>query len=86
MDFLMLLPDGVRVVLEVDGTHHYADNGGRASPFQYAKMASADRELKLAGYEVYRFGGAELDIDSGASSVIRFFESLFKRFRVLYPR
>jgi len=25
MDFLMLLPNGVRVVLEVDGKQHYAD-------------------------------------------------------------
>ncbi len=26
----------------------------------YAQMVTEDRELRLAGYEVYRFGGVEL--------------------------
>src|SRR5580693_9707484 len=66
MDFLMLLPHRARVVIECDGVQHYADdqvlpNGRRhASPHRYAEMAAEDRELRLAGYEVYRFGGAEL--------------------------
>jgi hypothetical protein len=59
MDFLLLLPGRRRVVLEVDGKHHSAD--GRASPTRYAEMVRADRELRPAGYEVYRFDGAELD-------------------------
>ena len=34
MDFLLLLPHGQRVVLEVDGSHHYAspDGNGRTPP------------------------------------------------------
>ena len=59
MDFLLLLSDRVRVVLEIDGKHHYAD-GEIASPKRYSEMAEADRDLQLAGYEVYRFGGHEL--------------------------
>jgi transposase len=34
-DFLLLLPDRVRVVIECDGKH-YADDDGRASPRRYA--------------------------------------------------
>jgi hypothetical protein len=47
------------VVLEVDGKQHYA-NGDTASPALYSQMVSEDRRLRLAGYEVYRFGETEL--------------------------
>ena len=33
---------------------------GRPIPARYAAMARADRELKLSGYEVFRFGATEL--------------------------
>jgi very-short-patch-repair endonuclease len=59
MDFLLLLPDRSRVVIEVDGKQHYAEDDV-ASPRRYAEMVAEDRRLRLAGYEVYRFGGAEL--------------------------
>ncbi len=60
MDFLLLLPRRRRVVIELDGVQHYADASGRADPARYAAMVAADRELRLAGYEVYRFGGHEI--------------------------
>ncbi|MFE5717634.1 hypothetical protein [Streptomyces erythrochromogenes] len=67
MDFLLLLPGRVRVVLEIDGVQHYSDEkeiGGAkvlvANRDKYAEMVAADRRLRLAGYEVYRFGGKEL--------------------------
>lgn len=50
MDFLMLLPNEVRIVVEVDGLHHYADHAGAGNPDRYAAMVRADRELRLAGY------------------------------------
>lgn len=53
MDFLLLLPHGTRVVLEVDGRQHYATDDGRADTARYASMVGADRELKLSGYELY---------------------------------
>ncbi len=59
MDFLLLLPHRQRVVIEVDGKQDYAD-GDVASPERYAAMVAEDRNLRLAGYEVYRFGGYEL--------------------------
>lgn len=88
MDFLLLLEQGIRVVVEVDGKHHFA-NGEVASPRQYAEMAAEDRRLRLQGYEVYRFGAAEFaDVqrkDEGRFSVgpvstqliVHFFERLF---------
>lgn len=82
MDFLLLLPQGVRVVIEVDGKHHYADSKGSADAQRYAQMVKADRELKLAGYEVFRFGAAELQANSAKMDVKAFFEALFKRYRV----
>lgn len=82
MDFLLLLPQGVRVVIEVDGKHHYADSAGNADVQRYAQMVQADRELKLAGYEVFRFGAAELQTPTAKADVKAFFEALFKRYGV----
>jgi very-short-patch-repair endonuclease len=83
MDFLILFADRSRAVIEVDGKQHYAD-GEYASPARYAEMVAEDRRLRLAGYEVYRFGGAELqpdDLDS-ENRVRRFFSELFERHHV----
>lgn len=82
MDFLLLLPQGVRIVIEVDGKHHYADTSGNADVQRYAQMVRADRELKLAGYEVFRFGAAELQGTTSKTDVKTFFEALFKRYGV----
>ncbi len=78
MDFLLLLPNRRRVVLEVDGKHHYAREDGRADPARYATMVSEDRRLRLAGYEVYRFGGAEFSQDAHAELLERFFDDLLR--------
>ena len=45
-------------------------------------MVKADRELKLAGYEVFRFGAAELQVPTAKADVKAFFEALFKRYSV----
>jgi very-short-patch-repair endonuclease len=83
MDFLLLMPSGVRVVVEVDGKHHYADAAGRADSSRYAAMAAADRELRLAGYEVFRFGTAELMDQAESQPLVKdFFERLFQRYHV----
>lgn len=91
MDFLLLLARGVRVVIEVDGQHHYADEQQRASPRRYAELAAADRALRLRGYEVYRFGAAEFgdvakddqghhEVGSQTKAMLsKFFQSVFAR-------
>jgi hypothetical protein len=81
MDFLMLLPSRQRIVIEVDGRHHFSESG-LPSLKVYADMVSADRELRLAGYEVYRFGANEL-VGSGAEARITdFFDKLFRLHRI----
>jgi very-short-patch-repair endonuclease len=81
MDFLILLPGRQRIVIEVDGKHHFSEDE-KPSLKVYSEMVSADRELRLAGYEVYRFGANEL-VGEGAEKVIRdFFDKLFRLHRV----
>jgi len=76
MDFLLLLPERRRVVIELDGKQHYSDDG-RAAPKKYADMVREDRRLRLAGYEVYRFGGYELkDHGEAAEMLTGFFGEL----------
>lgn len=82
MDFLVLLPERQRVVLEVDGKHHFSE-GEKPSLRVYGEMVHADRELRLAGYEVYRFGANEL-VGAGAEKVIAdFFDKLFRLHRIV---
>lgn len=81
MDFLLLLPGRQRIVLEVDGKHHFSEND-HPSLKVYADMASADRESRLAGYEVYRFGANELVGDGAEPRIVDFFEKLFRLHRV----
>ncbi|TVZ05061.1 hypothetical protein EAS64_10595 [Trebonia kvetii] len=82
MDFLLLLPHGHRIVLEVDGAAHYSP-GGRPDPAVYARGARSDRELRLARYLVFRFGAAELgDARSAGYMLSHFFADLFRQYGV----
>lgn len=82
MDFLLLLPHRNRVVMEVDGVHHFTEPTGEPSLGKYAEMVRADRDLRLLGYEVYRFGASEL-VGPGANDVVKStFERLFKKHSV----
>ncbi|MER7178535.1 hypothetical protein ABT404_03430 [Streptomyces hyaluromycini] len=88
MDFLLLAPDRSRIVIEVDGVQHYGrpnppDEQGRvthtAVPQLYAEMVAEDRRLRLAGYEIYRFGGWELTRPGGEHVLADFFTDLLAR-------
>ena len=81
MDFLLLLPGRQRIVIEVDGKHHFSENN-QPSLKVYANMVSADRELRLAGYEVYRFGANELVGDRAKPRISDFFDKLLRLHRV----
>jgi hypothetical protein len=83
MDFLLLLPHGQRVVLEVDGSRHFTSDDGQPDAAGYANGVRADRDLKLSGYEVFRFGATELqDREVARTMLRRFFADLFRRFGV----
>lgn len=76
MDFLLLLPNNQRVVIEVDGSQHFSRDG-QPSLTAYSEMVAADRELRLCGYEIYRFGSNEL-VGAGAPTLIEgFFDRLW---------
>lgn len=81
MDFLFLFSSSDRVVIEVDGKQHYSQ-GDTASPQKYSEMVSADRNLRLNGYEIYRFGGYEIYSDKGKQLVRDFFEKLLMKYNV----
>ncbi|MFF7489491.1 hypothetical protein ACH4MW_36745 [Streptomyces luteogriseus] len=82
MDFLLLLPHGQRVVLEVDPAlhprpRHTLDTG------KYADIVAADRDLKLRGYDVFRFGHDELQhLDATQALLRQFLPDMFRRFKV----
>ncbi|MFE4960582.1 hypothetical protein ACFRCW_43285 [Streptomyces sp. NPDC056653] len=84
MDFLLLLPHVPRIVLEVDGSQHYTrDHGRTPDTAKYADMVAGDRDLKLSGYEVYRFGHDELRDETSAHTLLsRFLPELFQRYGV----
>jgi len=84
MDFLMLLPNSVRVVIEVDGKEHYVNAQGQVDPAKYAAMVSADRDLRLVGYDVYRFGATDLTGDEGFRRASDFFERLLRLYKVRF--
>jgi hypothetical protein len=76
MDFLLLLPNNQRVVIEVDGSQHFSRDG-EPSLAAYSEMVAADRDLRLAGYEIYRFGANELVGTAAAALIERFFDRLW---------
>jgi hypothetical protein len=81
MDFLLLLPNNQRVVIEVDGSQHFSREG-EPSLAAYSEMMAADRDLRLAGYEIYRFGSNEL-VGAGAGALIeRFFDRLWSLHKI----
>ncbi|MER6622870.1 hypothetical protein [Streptomyces sp. NPDC000931] len=63
MDFLLLLPKGVRIVIEVDGRHHYAREVPKgswcwmAAPDLYSEMVAEDRALRPQGLRGISFRG-----------------------------
>ena len=95
MDYLMLISESKRIVIELDGVQHYAEDEGVmiehrkypvhiASPQRYAAMVSAQRDMTLAGYEVYRFGGSELhDAIASNEKIKAFFCDLFEKYNVV---
>lgn len=89
MDFLLLLSGNNKVVIEIDGKQHYSkDNSNESSPKKYAEMVSEDRNLKLRGYELYRFGGYELQTTNplqkaqAKKTIHNFFTQLFAKLQI----
>ena len=74
---------GQRVIVELDGIEHYSDKTGRADPKKYAEMMREDRRVRLAGYEVYRFGGQDFVDKNSAKLLLKiFFEGLLQKYGI----
>jgi hypothetical protein len=82
MDFLMLLPDNNRVVIELDGQQHYSKDG-KADPQLYSKTMEEDRKLKLSGYQIFRFGGIDfVDKTTALKTMDNFFKQLLAHYDI----
>ena len=93
---MFLLSNSKRIVIEIDGIWHYAEDEELrvakytyprryASQQRYAKMVSEQRDMVLKGYEVYRFGGSELyDEKKGKELAKDFIKALFDKHRIAY--
>lgn len=96
MDFIMIITPSQRVVIEIDGKQHYSEDEmvpgtnhkHYSSPKRYSEMMKAHREMSLSGYDVFRFGGYELWVNSSTSEdaiitqVENFFSDLFSKYRI----
>jgi len=84
---LLLLARRARVVLQIDGAQHYSVDG-TADPKRYADTVAEDRDLRLARYEVHRFGGHELagNGPAEAAKLNSFFDQLLALHRTAYCR
>ena len=92
----MIITPSQRVVIEIDGKQHYSEDevvpGTNykyySSPKRYSEMMKAHREMSLTGYDVFRFGGYELWVNSSTSEnaiiaqVENFFSDLFSKYRI----
>lgn len=90
MDFLMLCSMSERIVVEIDGSQHYAEsisiNGKKtnvALPKKYGEMVKAQREMTLYGYEVYRFGGYEFCDEHITNKIKQFLIRLLQKHGIL---
>ena len=96
MDFMFIISSEHRVVIEIDGIQHYAEDkiiGGThyrcADVNRYAEMMRAHREMVLDGYDVYRIGGKELYVSPDGNEepakqvVFDFLEGLFRKYRII---
>lgn len=87
----MIVSLSQKIVFEIDAEDEIA-LGTRykryVSPAKYAEMMKAYREMSLAGYDVYRFGGRELWVNdnNAEADIIKyvgdFFDRLFEKYYI----
>ena len=86
MEFLLLLPHGQRVVLEVDGSHHYASpDGARPDPARYADGRAATGSSSSPGTRYSASAPPSSGPGTARTLLQEFFADLFRRFSVSRP-
>lgn len=96
MDFMFIIRREHRVIIEIDGIQHYAEDRTIEGTYykcadvnRYAEMMKAHREMVLDGYDVYRIGGKELYVGSEEDEerakhvVFDFLEKLFQKYGIM---
>ncbi|MDX2096685.1 MAG: hypothetical protein SFW36_02830 [Leptolyngbyaceae cyanobacterium bins.59] len=80
--FLMRLSEHQKIVIHIDDPHAYVDERGKYQPHKHAEIQAQNRELGIAGYEVYFFTEAELRNPEAGAIVEQFFRQLFQKYEV----
>lgn len=80
VDFV-ILADGQKCVVEIDGPSHYADYDETTKTYtvnedRYAKNLLVERSLRRHGWEIYRFANVEVDRAADDSQFIKLAEHL----------
>lgn len=95
VDFMMIINPYTKIVFEIDGIQHYGNmmaNSVEADKSKYAKTMKETRDLILAGYNVYRFGTAELpcqtrqEINTTIQTISFFFDQLFYFYQIKHTQ
>ena len=89
MDFCLIMPSNKKIIIEVDGIHHFAEKeNGKwiASDKKYASQCKFDNEWQLRGNEIYRISNRALMDNKSEDNIIfikEFFIKLFKKHKIL---
>jgi hypothetical protein len=80
VDFV-ILADGRRCVVEIDGPSHYADYDEETRSYtvnedRYAKNLAIERSLRRHGWEIHRFANVEVDRVTDDGDFVRLAEHL----------
>lgn len=78
VDFLIVLPNNRKVIIEIDGIDHYAekiDGKWIASMKKYTTDRKFDRKMSQLGYTIYRFSNSEIE---DKKEIEKFFDEILK--------
>lgn len=82
VDFLLILPGGQKVIIEIDGIQHFSqkskDDEKKWIPSEqkYAADRMFDRKMTLKGYKVFRFSNYEIKNSFCEEMIFNFFDEL----------
>ena len=84
MDFLILY-EGKRVIIELDGESHYSKNNNTFNAEKYTNQLVYDRTMKFLGYDVFRISNEEIDSENYQTILNNFFDYLFVYLNIKSP-
>ena len=79
VDFMMVLPKGIKLIIEIDGYSHFTKDN-KPDLDRYTENLVFDRTMYLKDFKVIRFGSSELDSKTYKTTLYNFFHTLFGSF------